>query len=547
MIPIRFAALRALLGTSAWIAVLAFSARASDYYVSPSGKDSNSGLSPSQAWKTLVKVSAFDFAPGDRVLLEGGATFAGKLYFDAADAGTAAQPLVVTNFGTGRAAIDAGTGSGIYVYDAAGIEVRSIDVRGSGASTNTQDGVFFFVDLGAGVKLAHVVLDDVEVSGFGGAGIQFGSSSPSKSGFRDVVVSNSRSHHNALAGMATWGFFSSSATTWSHENLHVVDCTFHDNPGDPSVTTNHTGDGVYLGDVNGALIEYCEAFGNGALCANPKGGPVGIWTYDSNAVTIQFCESHHNRTGAGSLDGGGFDFDGGTTNSTIQYCYSHDNDGAGFLFAEFSGARAFHGNTLRYNVSENDARAHGVGAITLWNGNGSNGVSNCQIHNNTVFVKPATSSATFAVRFQSPVEQVALRDNLFVTTGGVALISSGSNPGALFQGNDYFSSGSPFTILWNGANYTSLTAWRTATGQEKLLGKAVGRAVDPMLTAAGAGGTIGDPHALSTLAAYRLKSNSPMINGALNLITYFGIDPGPIDFYGTAIPIGSRYDIGANE
>ena len=64
---------------------------------------------------------------------------------------------------------------------------------------------------------------------------------------------------------------------------------------------------------------------------------VGIWTYASNRVTIRSSESYGNRTG-GHADGGGFDLDGGVTNSVIEYCYSHDNDGPGFLVWNYEGA-----------------------------------------------------------------------------------------------------------------------------------------------------------------------------------------------------------------
>jgi hypothetical protein len=521
-------------------------ANANNYYVSPTGKDNNSG-SAAAPWKTIGKVNSFDFAPGDRVSFLGGATFAGNLYLDSSDAGTSANPVVVTSYGTGAATIDAGSGFGLYAYNAAGIEIRNLVFHGSGAASNHGDGVFFYMDLGGGVKLDHLVLEGLDVSGFGKTGLQIGSWNASKSGYRDVTVSNTVSHDNVIAGMAVWGYFSSGATGWSHSNFTVRDCEFAGNSGDASITNNHTGDGVYLSDVDGARIEYCSAHDNGWLCANPNGGPVGIWAFDANAVTIQRCESHHNRTGPSSLDGGGFDLDGGTTHSIVQYNYSHDNQGPGVLLAQYSGARAFHDNTIRYNVSQNDGRAHNVGAITLWNGNGSNGIHDCQIHNNTIYVGPAPGSTACAVKFQSAVSSVFLRNNVFVTAGGAPLVSSSMKPGATFQQNDWYSSGATFTIQWNGSTYHTLAAWRTATGQEKLAGRATGASVDPMLAAPGAGGTIGDPHLLSTLVAYEIAPQSLLIDKGIDLLAMFGVDPGSSDFYGGVSPWGARLDIGANE
>ena len=54
---------------------------------------------------------------------------------------------------------------------------------------------------------------------------------------------------------------------------------------------------------------------------------MGIWCYDSTAVTIQKCESHNNLSAGG--DGDGFDIDGGCTNCIIQYCHAHGNKDTG--------------------------------------------------------------------------------------------------------------------------------------------------------------------------------------------------------------------------
>jgi len=59
-----------------------------------------------------------------------------------------------------------------------------------------------------------------------------------------------------------------------------------------------------------------------------RGGGVGIWAWDSNDIVIQHNIAHHNRTG--SYDGGGFDLDGGVSNSIMHYNLSYENDGSGY-------------------------------------------------------------------------------------------------------------------------------------------------------------------------------------------------------------------------
>ena len=73
------------------------------------------------------------------------------------------------------------------------------------------------------------------------------------------------------------------------------------------------GSGIVLEGVDGGVIQNCVAHDNGqnnTFC----GGPVGIWTLESNNITIQHCESYRNHSGTG-CDGAGLDLDGGVTNS----------------------------------------------------------------------------------------------------------------------------------------------------------------------------------------------------------------------------------------
>src|SRR3712207_8524244 len=50
-------------------------------------------------------------------------------------------------------------------------------------------------------------------------------------------------------------------------------------------------------------------------------------------------------------------------NSIMQYNYSHDNYGAGYLLARYSSAPAMSNLTIRYNISENDGRKNDYGGI----------------------------------------------------------------------------------------------------------------------------------------------------------------------------------------
>jgi hypothetical protein len=294
-------------------------------------------------------------------------------------------------------------------------------------------------------------------------------------------------------------------------------------------------------DVDGGLIEYCEAYNNGYEGGCTVGGPIGIWAAVANNVIIQCCESHHNRAGRG--DGGGFDFDGGTTNSTLQYNYSHDNDGAGYLICSYQKApHTFNDNIVRYNISVNDGRAGRHGAINFCTGSPKEDpIRDTQVYGNTIY-----AGYSPAVSFQSRegIHNTKVCNNLFITANNQKLVAG--SPGqstATFAGNAYWSVEGTFDV----AGYRSLGAWQRDTGQEMRNGKPVGLVVDPRVTDLGKNPIIGDPSKLHTLSAYRLQENSPLIDAGLDLRSLFGIDVGKRDFYGNPVPHGKSLDIGAHE
>ena len=73
-------------------------ARATTFYISPTGHDSRSGTSPENAWKTAARVNRVGLSAGDSVLFEGGKTFKGPVKFSLYDRGTAEDPIVVGSY-----------------------------------------------------------------------------------------------------------------------------------------------------------------------------------------------------------------------------------------------------------------------------------------------------------------------------------------------------------------------------------------------------------------------------------------------------------------
>jgi len=530
----------------AGLELFAAPAHAAEIYYIDNGSgcsDSGPGTSPGQPWCTVGPVNAIangtGFAAGSRILFRGGQSFKGNLSFGAANSGTASSPIVLSSYGTGRATLYAGDGYGIWGGNTAGILIKDLVITGSGAGSNQQNGIHFENILSGDVKLDFVHIDNVEVSGFGYAGITLVGWN-GESGYRNIRITNSAVHDNGDSGVNIFGMFSVAAVGYAHQNLYIGSCKAYNNAGIRG-KGGHSGDGIVIGGVDGAVIERSVAFNNGAL-NTAVGGPVGIWAWDSNSVIIQYNEAYGNKTNS-SADGGGFDLDGGVTNSIMQYNYSHDNDGAGYLFAQFGGARPFRNNVIRYNISQNDGRKNGYGGIMLWNG--GSGVRDNDIYNNTVFVSPAPGGPA-AIVFLSETDNIRVRNNILISTGGADLVRApAGQSGVIFQGNSYWTAGGAFHINWQGADYRELNSWRS-TGQEMLNGSNTGFDRDPLLTNPGAGGSLGDASLLPALAAYQLQPGSPLIDAGLDL-RQFGLQPGSRDYSGNAVPSGRGFDIGARE
>ena len=515
-------------------------ADATTYYISTSGSDANSGTSPNQAWATITKVNSINFLPGDNILFEGSTTFAGGLDFNSNDKGTATKPILIGSYGVGRATINSENTGGLNIYNTSGFKVKNLIFKGAGRTLNKKNGILFYMDIPT-ARLDYVFIDSVEVYGYYNAGIAIGSWS-NVSGFDNISITNATVHDNGEAGITSW-----SEAPFAHKNIYVGYNKVYNNSGLPERTQSHSGNGIVIGGADGALIEYCESYNNGWLNACPTGGPVGIWGHTSNNLVIQYNEAHHNRTGT-TKDGGGFDIDGGCTNSIVQYNYSHDNDGPGYLIVQYEGAPVLQGITIRYNISENDSRRNGHGGIHLWSSGSNGGIQNAEIYNNTVYMTPASNGSPKALYVESNgMKNIKFWNNILQTTGGLEVVRVQPNAELRFEGNCYWSSGSSFKINWAGTTYSSLEAWRQATTQETLGGTATGYLANPELNTPGAGGTLSNPKELNKLNAYKLKETSSLVKAGLNLTDKFGINAGRTDFWGNSISQLANVSVGAHQ
>lgn len=509
------------------------------YFVSPTGNDNNNGLSSAMPWQTISKVSAATFLPGDLILFEGGQIFTGKLSIKSS--GVSGNNIKFASYGSGKAILNGGSSSAIYAYNCSYVTIDSFVVTGNWNATsqsgNDSYGILFYNALPGAVKLGDVAVTHCEVKGFYKSGISFLAwpSDLSQSGYSKITVMGNTVHDNGAAGISTLGpSGTAGSTVYAFPYVYIAYNRVFNNMGVRSNISSHSGNGIIIGDASGGVVEHNVAYNNGWYNSAPSGGPAAIWCYDSKNIIFQYNEAHHNGTGAGTPDGDGFDLDGGAVNCTMQYNYSHDNYGAGFLLWEYGNPRAKNSNNiLRYNISQNDNTNNNntvYGGISMG--------PNC---NNNLFYNNTIWSVKGSAVFVTGGSGNKFYNNIFESQGTAPGIVS--TRGSFFLSNNYYNAAG-FRVKYAGTTYTTLTAFRN-TGNEKYNAISYGYSVNPQLSSPGTAGSIntGNPNAITN---YIPNAGSPMINTAFNLTT-LGLNVGTKDFRKSSIPYGGRYDIGACE
>ncbi|MFH9556881.1 right-handed parallel beta-helix repeat-containing protein [Streptomyces globisporus] len=506
------------------------------YYVAPGGDDQSSGTSPGEAWRTLARAERTGLAPGDKLLLEGGARFSGTITVGEEEAGAADRPVTVGSYGGGRATVAATNSAGISVYNTAGVEIRDVKVTGAGRSYTQEGGINIYSDREDGAKLDRVTVADVEVSGFR-AGIAVGGTE-SGSGFRDVTVRQAEVHGNKDVGLLTYGpRFDADKPAYAHRDIRIEGVEAHHNTGDPELTETHSGNGIILGGVQEATVRSSRAHDNGTRSsAEAPAGPVGIWAYDAADVVLEENTSYRNHTGS-AVDGAGFGLDANVSGSTIQNNLAFQNDGPGYYVYTNKKNGAHRENTIRYNVATENGRKLPVNGALAIHGQD---IRNLNVYQNTLVMSDSPNGPGPAVRLRGGQSGVTLRNNILVTERAPLVTAEADlRPrDVVMQGNDYFEPTGSWRIDWDERTFPDLDAWRTATGQERADGRSTGLAVDPCF----AGGALPDIRSAAD-ARLIVPDCAALAGKGLDLRRLFGTEAGTVDYFGRTVgtppPIGA--------
>lgn len=364
-----------------------------DFYVNSFSNSDTSNGSKEFPFKSLSDLKMINFKSGDRINLLGNQILEGSIHLKDILA-TKDNPVTINTYGEGVAQIYSGNESAVIIEACENIRIVNIAVKGSGRKKGNK---------GSGIEINNsrfIELDIVEASGYliNGIGVTGGG---------DISITNSYVHSNGYNGIEVTGEWGLKGV----RNIYIGYCIAENNAGSPMILENHSGSGILIGHSTNTTVEYCEAMNNGWDMPRSGNGPVGIWGYECDSLTIQYCYSHDNKTSPDGLDGGGFDFDGGITNSIMQYNLSMNNEGAGYGLFQFGGASKWSNNIIRNNISINDGIKNSQAGIYLW----------CDPYNKDI-----------------PLSNTIVYDNLIISNQGHSIAyNTGFSSGFVFANNSF--------------------------------------------------------------------------------------------------------------
>ncbi len=386
----------ALLTTAGLIAVSppAYAAGTTYYVNAAAGNDSATGTSSATAWKTLAAVNSRTFAAGDRILFSRGGTWNGQLA--PKGSGSASAPITISDYGSGTAphidgatvatggavqlvnqsywtiehlAVTSNSGVDNFGETTAGTPRAGIQVRNTAGNSTVRgivvrenhvsdvNGCFECSDMDAHINGGIVA--DTTVLG---------------ANFDGLLIADNVVENVGRTGIVVWdaSYFTTNVTV-------IVQSALSTNVRIRGNTVlEPDSDGILALGTDGAVLEHNVVRGAGQRSFEGSLMPAsaGLWPTRGMNTLVQYNEV--SETQLHGTDGQGFDVDLGSTNTRVQYNYSHDNEG-GFLLmmGGFSSDVV-----VRYNLSVNDAWGGEKGIFTF-----SWGVpAPVKIYNNTVVI-----------------------------------------------------------------------------------------------------------------------------------------------------------------
>ena len=522
----------------------AFTARATNYYLSNAGNDANSGTDPSSPWQTLNKLNSFNnLKPGDNVLFKRGDTWREALMIPSG--GTPNNPIVFSAYGTGEKPRILGselemawikvsgniwesssTFTDPYAVSSYHANIYFIETNGSvswgrvkksntsscvteydwtwasnhiyiysPSDPNTRYARVEITQRNIGIRLLskeYVTIDGLEIAYAGHYGI---AESGSESNLNGLTIKNCHIHHIGIktSGFGIESFYSNTLI----QNNEI------DNSGRRNISLN-----LYEGTAMHNVIVEGNTLHNSFHTTGVDISSSGSGTIDSVAIFGNYI--HDSITS---------DVDNVETyGSTLVYVA---NDGSGRV-----GRIYIHNNLLKNNTGW----AINLGAI--------GGPTSCYIYNNTIYgVSPHITSTYKEMVLVETGSNCVIKNNIFYnnvdisTNPTYSVIGVTADAGTVVLDNNlYYNTSATRLIAWYGTTYSTsqFSSYQSATGQD--LHSLVN--IDPLFVSS---------------SNYHLQSASPAISAGKDVgLPYKGRAP-DLGLYESSFNLPPTANAGSNQ
>jgi len=358
------------------------------YYVDNNGDDTNDGLAPDRAWKTLSKVNSMTFEPGDSVLFKREGLWSGTLSIKSE--GTSEARITFSAYGKGAKPKLVGNNTNLAAVDIQNpkyLTFENFDVshpREVRPPDMALCGIYVSISANGIYPEVYVKNNDIhDVEGMPitnrhmQAGI-FVRSNAAQGYFDKLLIQDNNLERCSSRGIIM-GDGSNKDTTYYNNDVVIR-----------KNTINRTAmEGIIVYTAKNVLVEHNRVLNAGAYTLGVDMNTVlaGLWGRGKNMI-IQYNEVAYTRitnpTPYESMDSEAFDIDLGSPGyHLIQYNYSHDNEGGFFLHMGDPGPD-FTYAIVRYNISQNDGNGFNNRVFEL-HGHPNGKLVPIHIYNNTIY------------------------------------------------------------------------------------------------------------------------------------------------------------------
>ena len=442
--------MRGLLLFLAGCLVLSYAAQAQTYYVSKSGSDSNSGLSPKAAWLTIGH-AALQAKAGSTVYV-GAGTYHESVAF--ANSGTAAAPIVFD--GQGVAIVDGSTGvpccttpsfvssnnflccntQGLFnIGAAAGVNhltIKRFTLQNyiSASASDVPVGVLI-AGGGTGIRLLNNTVKNIQTTaGKNGNAYGIGVFGTSATPLSVTVSGNTVT--GCLTGESETTTFNGNVQNFVVSNNTIYD---NDNIGMDAIGFENVGPTGFDQAMNG------DVFGNLIYNNSAKDNPGEGKQYDQDGL---YCD--------------------GCTNVTFERNTLYGNDLGIEATSEIAGqvgSNVIIRNNLIYANNSNGISVGGYAKT------GTGGSTDITIVNNSLYDNDTKSTGSGEFQIQYRATGIVFENNI-VYAGAQGLFVHGyvAGSGVTANYNDYYTAGKTTTFELNNKTYATFAAYQAATQQD---------------------------------------------------------------------------------